>query len=311
MPYFGGTFGMDDWVMVATMVFPVADAGLGLDIWRIPLPNITRIFLVQYLSVYAPLAIYTRVLTRDRQIYYVDEALYLSILPLTKISILCFYLRVFPTRYVRISAIVMIMLNIGYFLGFVLASLFQCRPINGAWLHWDGAHNSVCTNVNAQGWASAVVNIIFDLATMALPLREIHQLSLSRRRKIYLLAVFCLGIFGTIVSGLRLRSLLQFANTQNPTWDYVDVGYWSTIEVHVGVICACLPPTRPLLRRLLPSVFGTTQQDMSYATASQPIRSKSHSDTTSPTSPKSPRTDVTEFIPLVEIESWPRTRHAL
>lgn len=37
------------------------------------------------------------------------------------------------------------------------------------------------------------------------------------------------------------------------------VGYWSTIEVHVGVICACLPALRSLFRRIWPCVFGDTQ----------------------------------------------------
>lgn len=87
----------------------------------------------------------------------------------------------------------------------------------------------------------------------------------------------------TIVSVIRLESLIVFANTTNLTCtplpllihpslspsttsdanvlvigDYVRVGYWSTIEIHVGVICACLPALRSLLRRLWPSAFGDT-----------------------------------------------------
>jgi hypothetical protein len=69
----------------------------------------------------------------------------------------------------------------------------------------------------------------------------------------------------TIVSILRLTSLVKFANTQNITCmarprhdnielttnlgDYVPVGYWSTIEVHISVICACLPALPSLFRR--------------------------------------------------------------
>jgi hypothetical protein len=51
---------------------------------------------------------------------------------------------------------------------------------------------------------------------------------------------------------LRLKWLVQFANTENVTWDYTPVGYWSTLEVHVGIIIACLPALRSLQHRLLP-----------------------------------------------------------
>lgn len=42
------------------------------------------------------------------------------------------------------------------------------------------------------------------------------------------------------------------------TGDYVQLGYWSTIEVDVGIICACLPAVRKLLRGVFPDVFAST-----------------------------------------------------
>lgn len=42
------------------------------------------------------------------------------------------------------------------------------------------------------------------------------------------------------------------------------IGYWSTIEVDVGVICACLPAIRALLRRVSPTLFGDTEKVKSY-----------------------------------------------
>lgn len=56
----------------------------------------------------------------------------------------------------------------------------------------------------------------------------------------------------TIVSMLRLKYMIQFANTHNVTWDYTPVGYWSTLEVHIGILIACLPALRSLQHRLLP-----------------------------------------------------------
>ncbi|EKG11955.1 hypothetical protein MPH_10999 [Macrophomina phaseolina MS6] len=55
---------------------------------------------------------------------------------------------------------------------------------------------------------------------------------------------------------LRLKWMIQFASTQNVTWDYVPIGYWSTIEVHAGILCACLPAMRALLYKWFPRLAG-------------------------------------------------------
>lgn len=64
----------------------------------------------------------------------------------------------------------------------------------------------------------------------------------------------------TIVSILRLKSLIAFSyHTDNPTWDFFDVGIWSDIEINVSMICVCLPSFRLLLVRLFPRLRETTQ----------------------------------------------------
>lgn len=128
------------------------------------------------------------------QIYFWDELIYLSILPLTKISILCFYLRIFPEPRFRVFTYIAIALNVGYLIAFVLISVFQCRPIAGAWLHWDGEGNYQCNNINAQGWASAIINMVLDIMVMLLPLRQLYKLKLSWKKKAYVMCMFGLGI---------------------------------------------------------------------------------------------------------------------
>ena len=38
------------------------------------------------------------------------------------------------------------------------------------------------------------------------------------------------------------------------------VSVWSTVEINVGMICACMPSLRLLLVRLFPKMWGSTQQ---------------------------------------------------
>jgi hypothetical protein len=49
----------------------------------------------------------------------------------------------------------------------------------------------------------------------------------------------------------------SFANSDNPTWDNWSTGNWSTIEINVGIICACMSSLRLLLLKLFPKNRGT------------------------------------------------------
>lgn len=59
----------------------------------------------------------------------------------------------------------------------------------------------------------------------------------------------------------RLKFLAIVTHTNNPTWDQRHITKWSNIEIAVGVVCACLPSFRVILVRLLPSLYGSTNQN--------------------------------------------------
>lgn len=63
-----------------------------------------------------------------------------------------FYLKIFPKREIKIAVWVLIGLNIGYLIAFEVISIWQCTPIQGAWLHWDGEYETTCRDINMQGW---------------------------------------------------------------------------------------------------------------------------------------------------------------
>jgi hypothetical protein len=59
----------------------------------------------------------------------------------------------------------------------------------------------------------------------------------------------------TVISIIRLHSLVIFSSSDNVTYDYFDVSIWSSIEVTVGVICSCMPTIRMALAKLFPSIM--------------------------------------------------------
>uniref|UniRef100_A0A8H7NJ48 CFEM domain-containing protein n=1 Tax=Bionectria ochroleuca TaxID=29856 RepID=A0A8H7NJ48_BIOOC len=131
--------------------------------------------------------------------------------------------------------------------GFVFLTIFQCQPISYFWQKWDGLHDGTCLDANTIAWANASSGIALDVWILAIPLLQLRKLQLKWKKKIGVVLMFLVGAFVTIISILRLKSLVTFAMSSNATWDYFDVTMWSIIEISVGIMCACLPTVRLLL----------------------------------------------------------------
>lgn len=81
--------------------------------------------------------------------------------------------------------------------------------------------------------------------------------------------------------------------------DYVPAAYWSTIEMHVGIVCACLPAHRFLLGTLWPKFVGSfkgASATISKSSKAKASKSVYQSRAEIATSSRS------NFIPLVDIE---------
>lgn len=75
-----------------------------------------------------------------------------------------------------------------------------------------------------------------------------------------------------------MEYLIQFADTENPTWDYLPVGYWSAVETHVGVIVACLPAIRSLQRAIRDRIWPKPPNSTGYHTKGTGNSSKNNMD---------------------------------
>lgn len=60
------------------------------------------------------------------------------------------------------------------------------------------------------------------------------------------------NVRGTIISAIRLRALLIFGNSIDPSWDYVLVTIWTAAELGVAMIAASLPALRSLFIKICP-----------------------------------------------------------
>lgn len=104
----------------------------------------------------------------------------------------------------------------------------------------------------------AAVSIALDVWMLAIPLSQLPALKLHWKKKVSVGLMFFVGTFVTVVSILRLQSLMKYASSTNVTWDNTSVAIWSTIELNVGMICTSLPTLRLLAVRIWPVLNGST-----------------------------------------------------
>ncbi|KAH8752324.1 integral membrane protein [Hyaloscypha sp. PMI_1271] len=189
---------------------------------------------------------------------YIAESFYVVTLAPTKISVLLLYLRIFPHesfRYAASATIGMIALStvVIFFM-----TVFSCHPVAFFWNR--DIRGGTCININKLAYANSAMSIIQDLLIVALPLPVLVKLNMGKKKKIGVGFMFTVGSFGCVVSMIRLKSLLSFGNSLDPSsnllpGDYVDVVIWTIAELAVAMVCSCFPAMRNLLMRIYPRAF--------------------------------------------------------
>ena len=63
-----------------------------------------------------------------------------------------------------------------------------------------------------------------------------------------------------LISIIRVVMILQNLKSTDPSWDFVYIANWNSIEVNSAIVISCLIVLKPLLRKLVPRLF-TADQD--------------------------------------------------
>ncbi|CZR52764.1 related to integral membrane protein [Phialocephala subalpina] len=231
----------DDWVIILSgaavipfwyLLIAIIDLGLGLNMWDTNLDDLDQFF----------------------KLFWAEEIVYLNMLAITKVALLLFLLNIFPSQSFRAVCWTVGALTVGIALSFTMATIFSCSPIPHFWTRWQGAVSvGTCNNLNLQTYIAAAINIVQDFTILCLPLPQLYKLQVSTKRKIQLFLMFSVGLFVSIISIIRLKTLVTYGK------DYVNLVIWSIIEPTVAIVCACMPGIRQLLGHFASnSFFGST-----------------------------------------------------
>lgn len=241
--------GLDDWAAIGIILVCIPSSalniklsqyGMGKDIWTLTPTQISNFAFTFYLTTF----------------------LYFAEVAILKLSLLFFYLRIFPDPGFRRLLWATVVISCLFGLAFILAAIFQCTPLNYAWeqvfdISQTGGR---CNNGNTLAWANAAISVALDLWMLYLPLSQVSTLNLHWKKKIGVAAskssgfttkqqrnftkchtVVIVGTFVTVISIVRLASLVEFAKSSNITYEFFNVSVWSCLEISVGIMCACMP----------------------------------------------------------------------
>ncbi|KAG8666803.1 hypothetical protein FPOAC1_011621 [Fusarium poae] len=246
--------GLDDLFMLITMLISIAcitintyglgNSGFGRDLWTLTPTQITDFGRWFYV-----MAVF----------YFADQAF-------LKLTMIFFFLRIFPSENVRKILWITTGITITVGIMYIFLAIFQCRPISYFWTKWDMEHEGSCASINGITWSNGAINIAMDFWIMAIPISQLKKMNMGWGKKLLVGGMFSVGIFVTIMSILRLYATIVagMSHTNNASWEYLAMSKWSTIEINVGIWCACMPSLRIMFSRLCPKLLGTSKRYLKY-----------------------------------------------
>ena len=177
---------------------------------------------------------------------YPFNILYTTGYPLSRISLVLLYRRVFESRrwFLNLSLVLLVMYA-GYMIGTIVADILTDIPIAAYWDHTITPTRAI--NGIALYVFNASFNIATDLVLLIIPNFIIWRLGMTVWQRIGLSAIFALGVLTLIASILRLVFFFHI-KIYDVSYTLVPFATWTAVELFLGILCPCLVTLGPLVR---------------------------------------------------------------
>jgi hypothetical protein len=236
------TIASEDWCILAAWVFTVAADGGTIREAQLALGHHIEDVSPENLMAW----LHADESTTAPQTTFIKTLFYNLSLFLTKVSVLLLYLRVLKTyNYLRKAIWATLVVVIVYNVWAVAMQLSTCVPLRKK---WDRTVEGYCHPLDVW-WALTYIHIITDFIIFLLPIPAVVSMTIPRAQKAGLLFVFCIGLFVCLISVLRVIWLTGRFPKTDMTWHLTSIGNWSSIEINIFVICACLTTLKPLFEK--------------------------------------------------------------
>lgn len=87
---------------------------------------------------------------------WITQLSYIPAIVLTKVAILLFFIRIFPSSVFQKVCIGTIIYGVLFMVSTFIALIFSCVPVQATWSYWTGESGGTCFNNTAYFWAHSV-----------------------------------------------------------------------------------------------------------------------------------------------------------
>ncbi|CAL8583153.1 hypothetical protein XPA_008787 [Xanthoria parietina] len=192
------------------------------------------------------------------------QIIFACAITVTRFSLLVFYHRIFPVKRFTVVAIITGCILIAWWIGFIFAIVFSCRPTES---FWNKALIDHCVNEHTLSWGVTGSEMAVNVIMLVLPIPWLWHLRLACTKKLALIGLFMLGCFVCISCVVRIPLLAELQQT-DASWTLVPAGVWIIVECNIGVASVCLPLMRPLISLDLATLIDHLPFSKSRRTAS-------------------------------------------
>ncbi|KAJ8128718.1 hypothetical protein O1611_g4918 [Lasiodiplodia mahajangana] len=112
--------------------------------------------------------------------------------------------------------------------------------------YWDPKPTGWCRDTIIGDHATVAVNLVLDIAVIALPLPVLWRLRMSIRDKLTVTAMFSIGLITIAFVFWRLAVIQRTRSSPDWTGTICRVGIIAALEIYLGIIAVCIPTYGPL-----------------------------------------------------------------
>ncbi|TGJ81946.1 hypothetical protein E0Z10_g6816 [Xylaria hypoxylon] len=202
-----------------------------------------------------------KVLPDALYIIYISTSFFEATMGTLKTAILREWIRLFVPRGTKNNfywaCIVIMCLNILYYVASILASGLSCFPHEKI---WNKTLRGTCVNSKVIFVSSASINLVSDLCILILPQRIIWRLHTSKQKKIAVSSVFAIGVMcetlpmilivrganeppssACLTAAVRLAEGVVFLLSDDVVYNISAVSLWCLAELSVAFVVFSLP----------------------------------------------------------------------
>jgi hypothetical protein len=184
-----------------------------------------------------------------------------------KVALLLLYLQLFNVvKRFRVACYITMFYTIGYLFCNLITQFLGCDPPQKTWQADLPGH---CINTVAANIAYGAGHMSSDLIIALLPLPMVWRLQMrTMREKVGITIVLGSGFIAWAIACIRYAVSTYDMVSYDRTW-LAGIGFtFSILEVNTGLICACVPTLKPLLRtaqRSASEYYGSRKGSFAWA----------------------------------------------